>query len=60
LGNYEDLNSFMRNILTVKCPNCGAEVGASSKEWKYGIFHAKRYDSPIVKYGSENTITRIN
>jgi transposase-like protein len=33
----------------VKCPNCGAEVGTSSKEWKYGIFHAKRYDCPNCK-----------
>jgi hypothetical protein len=33
----------------VKCPNCGAEVRAISKEWNYGIFHVKRYDCSNCK-----------
>jgi len=29
-----------------RCPRCGAKITEPTKEWRYGVFDAKRYDCP--------------
>jgi transposase-like protein len=38
------LNTYCGGLVLVRCPRCGTEVSASSKEWDYNVFHVKRFD----------------